>query len=546
MTSTKTKTILNDTLIWLRNNPDQVVYSLIGDDHSASELTAKELLQGVQSSASTLSGSKRALLIFDTGFEFVYGLLGCFLSRVVAIPVAIPKPRTQELFKHFLEHAQPDAIITTPSLRPRIDQLIPTDIRNTIKLLEVKNEDGSTEDLEFPDGDEIALIQYTSGSTSHPKGVTISFDNLEHNLHAIKTHFGLNQESVCFSWLPHYHDMGLIDGLLSPLYNQCKGVIASPRTVVANPIVWLKAIENFRVTHTGGPNFILDLCVDKVNKADAEKLNLSSLTHIYVSAEPVRKNTLDRFANHFKSTGFKSNHFTPGYGLAEATLMVTCKSRNAKLNYLSPDNTLATYVGLGSPIPEIDIQIINPDSGQLLKEGQQGEIVLHGPTITKGYFNDPEKTKEVNIELHIDGESRAYLRTGDIGLLSDGELFITGRLKDTIIIRGAQYFAEDLEYVTSLSSEAFLRSACAAFSIENSHAEKIIILQEVKKSADKFNADETSERIRANIFDHFGLSVHNILFLVQGSIPKTTSGKIRRGECKKLYLDKKLDDSLWR
>ncbi|MCB0487994.1 MAG: fatty acyl-AMP ligase [Cyclobacteriaceae bacterium] len=544
MTS-KTKTFLNDTLIWLKNNPDQVVYSLVGDDHSTSKLTARELLQGVQSTASTLSGSKRALLIFDTGFEFVYGLLGCFLSRVVAIPIAIPKPKTQELFKHFLVHAQPDAIITSPSLRPRIDQLIPSDIRDTIKLLEVKNGDGLTEGLELPDGDDIALIQYTSGSTSQPKGVTISFSNLEHNLQAIKTHFGLNKESVCFSWLPHYHDMGLIDGLLSPLYNQCKGVIASPRTVVANPIVWLKAIENFRITHTGGPNFILDLCVDKVNKADAEKLDLSSLTHIYVSAEPVRKNTLDRFANHFKSTGFKSNHFTPGYGLAEATLMVTCKSRNAKLNYLSPDNTLATYVGLGLPIPGIDIQIIDPDSGQLLKEGQQGEIILHGPTITKGYFNDPEKTTEVNFTIDIDDESRTYLRTGDIGLLSGGELFVTGRLKDTIIIRGAQYFAEDLEYVTSLSSDIFLRSACAAFSIEYDQIEKIVIMQEVKKSADRFSSDETAERIRGNIFDHFGLSVHDILFMAQGSIPKTTSGKIRRGECKKLYLDKKLDDSLW-
>lgn len=547
MTSIKTKTFLNDTLTWLKDNPNQVVYSLIRDDQSIATLTCQELLKGIESSATALSKikSKRALLVFDTGFEFVYGLLGCFISRVAAVPVAIPKPKTQDLFKHFLEHAQPDAIVTAPSLRSRIDQLIPADIRSNINIIEVKDGDNSTVDLELPDGDEIALIQYTSGSTSQPKGVTISFDNLEHNLDAIKNHFGLNKNSVCFSWLPHYHDMGLIDGLLSPLFNQCKGVIASPRIVVANPLVWLKAIETFKVTHTGGPNFILDLCVDKVSKIDAEKLDLSSLSHVYVSAEPVRKTTLDRFSSHFKDSGLKSNLFAPGYGLAEATLMVTCKARNKKLSYLSTGNTLATYVGLGLPIPGIDIQIIDPDSGQLLKEGKQGEIILYGTTITRGYFNDPEKTKAVNITIDVDGESRTYLRTGDIGLLSDGELFITGRLKDTIIIRGVQYFAEDLEYVTSLSSDALLRSACAAFSIENSEVEKIVIMQEVKKSADRFSPAETSERIRANVFDHFGLSVHDILFLAQGSIPKTTSGKIRRGECKNQYLDKKLDGSLW-
>lgn len=543
----KTNYFLNNVLTWLKNNPDLVVYSLIRDDQSIDTITGKELLQGIQSYAKALSkaNTKRALLIFDTGFEFVQALLACFVSRVVAIPLAIPKPKTQELFRHFLMHTQPVAIVTTSALRPRIDQLVSEDLKNSINIIETAPHGDVLEDLHVPDEDDIALIQYTSGSTSQPKGVTISFSNLEHNLHAIRNHFGLNKKSVCFSWLPHYHDMGLIDGLLSPLYNQCKGVIASPRTVVANPIVWLRAIETFNVTHTGGPNFILDLCVDKVDRAIADKLDLTSLTHLYVSAEPVRKVTLERFAGHFKKAGFKSNLFTPGYGLAEATLMVTCKARNTELNYLTPDNSLSTYVGLGLPIPGIDIRIINSDC-ELLEPGQQGEIVISGPTITEGYFEDVVKTNEVKITLEVDGEKRTFLKTGDIGLLYDGELFITGRLKDTIIIRGVQYFAEDLEYVTSQSSDAFLRSACAAFSIEESQMEKIVIMQEVKKSAVAFNADMASERIRANLFDHFGLAVHDILFLVQGSIPKTTSGKIRRGECKNQYLNRKLDDVLWR
>lgn len=520
---------------------------MIKSDLTVCNLTAKELYTGTMNAASTLrrSNSKRALLVFETGFEFIYALLGCFVSRVTAIPIAIPKPKTQELFHHFLQHAEPDVLITTPALKSRLTPIIPEELRNQITIFDLNTEGEAISEGVMTKGEDIAIIQYTSGSTSRPKGVTISFDNLHHNLEAIKNHFGLDQKSICFSWLPHYHDMGLIDGLLSPLYNQCKGVITSPREVVANPMVWLKAIETFRVSHTGGPNFILDLCVDKIDKKEADKIDLSSLSHIYVSAEPVRKVTLERFAHHFEKSGFTLSQFTPGYGLAEATLMVTCKKRNANVNFKLSENSSISYVGLGQPIPGIDIQIIDPNTGVVLDDGLPGEIVLQGPTITNGYYKDPARTKEVNIVLNINGQSNNYLRTGDIGLLKEGELFITGRLKDTLIIRGVQYFAEDIEHIASMGNDSFLRSACAAFSIDVHHTEKIIILQEVKKGVVAFEARKATDKVRADIFDHFGLPVEDILLLTQGSIPKTTSGKIMRNECKKLYLGKKLDDFIW-
>lgn len=409
-----------------------------------------------------------------------------------------------------------------------------------IDIIEVDKLQVSSEPQSIPQRkNDIAIIQYTSGTTSFPKGVTISFENLFSNLAAIKNHFGLNESSVCFSWLPHYHDMGLVDGLLSPLFNQCSGIITSPVTIVANPLIWLKAINKFKVTHTGGPNFIFDHCVEKIDSTKVTGLNLESLSHFYVSAEPVRKTTLEKFAAHFKGTGFGSSQFTPGYGLAEATLMVTCKEVGSVLNYLVMDDhdIQKTYVGLGRPIPGIQIKIIDPETRDEKEDGESGEIVLRGPTITRGYYNDELRNSYLHIEVDENGSSVSYLRTGDIGLLINGELFVTGRLKDTINIRGVQYYAEDLEYVISNCQPSFVKAGCAVFGIAMASGEGIVVIQEIKKG-DWGTADYKgiTDSIREVIFDTYGLIIHDIILLPQGSIPKTTSGKIKRSECRNQYL----------
>lgn len=489
--------------------------------------------------------SSNALLIFNPGFEFIYALLGCFYSSTTAIPISIPRPKTKDLFQHFLNHAIPKYILTTSDLTGRIRALLNEDERH-LEIIEVDQlPNASAYIAPQTVNNPLAIIQYTSGSSAFPKGVMISFENLHHNLNAIKNHFGLNKDSVCFSWLPHYHDMGLVDGLLTPIFNQCKAIICSPYRIVSNPIRWLEAIGKHKVTHTGGPNFILDLCVDRIAKQDAARLNLRSLSHIYVSAEPVRKKTLERFVDHFSSAGFQSTLFTPGYGLAEATLMVTCKKRNESLRYIQPKaaTPYQEYVSLGKPIEGVQLKIIHPETGESCNEGESGEIILSGPTIANGYYEDLKRTEEVMIDIHEGGSTTAYLKTGDIGLLSQGELFVIGRLKDTLIIHGVQYYAEDLEYVTTFSHPDNRQSACVAFSIDTNDQETAVIIIEISRS--KWKQDDQNlikNVIREAIFDNFGIGIQTIVLVPQGGIPKTTSGKVRRGECKKKYLNQQFTD----
>lgn len=527
----------------LSSNPEREAYQFLSDPSSPQILTYGELIGKSEQIALELGLTetpKRALLIFNPGFDFIESLFGCFMSNTSAIPVAIPKPRTSELFAHFIHHAQPHFLLTTSDLSVRIRKELPDNTRD-LTLIEVDKLIERQGDFTLPEiVNDIALIQYTSGSTSHPKGVTIGFDNLHHNLKAIKDHFELTESSVCFSWLPHYHDMGLVDGLLTPLYNKCKGIITSPLTVVSNPLNWLKAIEHYKVTHTGGPNFILDLCVSKISKSEAESLDLRSLSHVYVSAEPVRKDTLENFANHFKEAGFTSNLFTPGYGLAEATLMVTCKALKKPITYLSGkgDAKGNIYTGLGMTIPGIALKIIDPVTQEEQGEDVSGEIILHGPTITKGYYNNPESTQHGFVKIEEKGQSCSYLRTGDIGFLHDGELFITGRIKDTLIIRGVQYQAEDLEYALSNCHPDISPSGTVAFGIELENEEKVVVLIELKRTARGKDAGETiKNKVRSTLFSFFGLSIHEVILVHPGHIPKTTSGKVKRSTCRDHYLN---------
>lgn len=478
---------------------------------------------------------KKALLVFNPGLDFISSLLGCMLANVIATPIPIPKPRTRELFQYFLHHLQPDFLFTNSELAPRVHHLLSTDEELGFNIIQVDQLASEKVVLENPAGQQdIALIQYTSGTTHHPKGVVITYDNLLANLIAIQQHFGLSNSSTTFSWLPHYHDMGLVDGLLTPLFNQCTGILTSPYQVVSSPISWLKAIEKYQVTHTGCPNFILDLCVDKIPKNVASQLNLQSLSHLYVSAEPVRKKTLERFASHFRKAGFKPTMFTPGYGLAEATLMVTCKNPGEDLKIFFTQH--GEYVSLGNPIPKLELKIIDSVSAKILPEGEIGEVIISGPTIMKGYYQDAKKNQQVFLEL--DGiENKTYLRTGDLGFMQKGELAITGRIKDTLIVYGTQYHAEDLEYVVADTCIDFMKSGCAVFSIEFDGTEQPVVIQEVKRNA--VHAPGITAKkglIQDALFNYFGLKAYDILMVRQGSIPKTTSGKIRRVECKNLYL----------
>lgn len=520
-----------------RQWPQKMAYTFIDDSGKPASITYQQLAESAQSIAGNLCNqgvldSSRALLIYPPGFDFLYALFGCFYSNIQAIPIALPKPKTQALFTHFIQHAKPQWILTHSSLVERIQPFINSSNRN-VHLVCTDTLDPLPSAILPEPKSTIAIIQYTSGTTTLPKGVLVSFDNLTHNLNAIKNHFQLTANHVCYSWLPHYHDMGLIDGLLTPLFTNCLGILSSPHFVISNPANWLQVITEFNVNHTGGPNFFFDLCVEKVSKERLNKVDLRSLTHLYVSAESVRKKTLQRFALHFSEFGFRQELFTPGYGLAEATLMVSCKELNAPLRTeIKAGNE---YMSLGRPIPDMKVLIINPETTKLTTGDEIGEICVSGPSLTPGYFEDERLTADSRITI----ENKTYFKTGDLGFLSEGELFVAGRMKDTLNVRGTNYQPEDLEYIIAQCHPQLAAMPCAVVSIQQ-ESEKIVVLQELSGSASDIQRQSVREAIAQAVFMSFGLSVFDIKLLPPGSLQKTTSGKMKRLENRKLY-----EQGLW-
>ncbi len=514
--------------------PEKIAYLFIQDSGIPISLTYQQLLYHANSVSDCIlkkswKDAGRALLIYPPGFDFLYALFGCFLSGTQTIPIAIPKPKTKELFKHFINHASPHLILTHSSLEERIEpflrdqnKMIPSICTDVLKPIENTT-------INVKEKSNIALIQYTSGTTTFPKGVLVTYENLVHNLTAIKNHFHLTSQSVCYSWLPHHHDMGLIDGLLSPIVNDCLGIISSPLFVISNPTHWLQVITDYKVTHTGGPNFFFDLCVDKVDKNSLTRFDLRSLTHLYVSAESVRKKTLDSFSAHFSPCGFRKELFTPGYGLAEATLMVTCKELNTAVTIKAKDGN--EYVGLGKAIPEMQIKILDPVTAAPVDAGIVGEICVAGPSLTSGYFADEARTRASRLVI----ENETFFKTGDLGFLDQEELYVVGRLKDTLNIRGTKYQPEDLEYIIAQCHPSLAAMPCAVISIQQ-EVEKIVVLQEIKRDITDYNTRQAiKESITQAIFVAFGLSVYDIKLLQQGSLRKTTSGKVKRLENRELY-----------
>lgn len=512
--------------------PQKNAYIFIDDSGKPASITYQQLAERAQAMAGYLSNqsalqSSRALLIYPPGFDFLYALFGCFYSNIQAIPIALPKPKTHDLFTYFIQHAKPQWILTHSTLVDRIQPFLNSS-NSQAKLVCTDTLEALSNPILPEPNSTIALIQYTSGTTTLPKGVLVSFENLNHNLNAIQHHFKLTAHHVCYSWLPHYHDMGLIDGLLTPLFTNCLGILSSPFFVISNPANWLRVITEFSVNHTGGPNFFFDLCVEKVSQDTLNTVDLSSLTHLYVSAESVRKKTLERFASYFAVCGFQKELFTPGYGLAEATLMVSCKELNTPLHTEIKNGN--EYIGLGRPIPDMKAIIINSETSKLTTGDEIGEICVSGPSLTPGYFADDQLTHDSRITIG----NTTYFKTGDLGFFKDNDLFVVGRIKDTLNVRGTKYQPEDLEYIVAQCHPQLVAMPCAMISVQQ-ETEKIVVLQEVNRHVTESQARTIRETIAQAIFIAFGLSVFDIKLLPPGSLEKTTSGKVKRLENRKRY-----------
>jgi acyl-CoA synthetase (AMP-forming)/AMP-acid ligase II len=385
----------------------------------------------------------------------------------------------------------------------------------------------------------------------------VSHGNLLHNSETIYQAFGHTPESRGVIWLPPYHDMGLIGGILQPLYGGFPVIFMSPVDFLQKPLRWLKAISHYRATTSGGPNFAYDLLIRKVTPEQLESLDLSSWELAFTGAEPVRAETLEKFACTFAPCGFRKEAFFPCYGMAETTLIVSGGLKSAtpvieqvekialeqkQIIVTKDEEDSRKIVGCGQSLPGLNIVIVDPQSSTLVPHNQVGEIWISGSSVTRGYWNKSEETQESFHGYLADTREGPFLRTGDLGFLQNGELFITGRIKDTIIIGGQNYYPQDIELTVENSHPALRPNCGAAFAVDIKGSERLVIVHEVKRSyLRKLNVKEVVDNIRQAITAEYNLRIYATVLVKTGSIPKTSSGKIQRHACKAGFLTASLN-----
>ncbi|MBW4427886.1 MAG: fatty acyl-AMP ligase [Nostoc desertorum CM1-VF14] len=558
-----------------KNQSEQKAYTFLqSTETEAVSLTYKELHLQAQAIAASLQSlnlvGERALLLYQPGIEFIAAFFGCLYAGVVAIP-AYPPRRNQKLsrLQAIAADAQAKIVLTSQSLLHSLQTSFNEDDLELSGLHWLATDDLSNDLAQAwqpPElnGNTLAFLQYTSGSTGTPKGVMITHGNLLHNERMIEKAFGHTDKTIVVGWLPVFHDMGLIGNVLQPIYLGVPCILMSPVEFLQKPIRWLQAISRYKATTSGGPNFAYDLCIRKVTPEQLATLDLSSWEVAFTGAEPVRGETLEQFASTFAPCGFRKEAFYPCYGMAETTLIVTggektalpitCNVEKAALEQnrivKQPDGgkDSQTIVGCGQSPSDQKVVIVDPQSLTLCDPEQVGEIWVAGPSVAQGYWNQPEETEKTfnaylgDTNVNNSAASGPFLRTGDLGFLQDGELFITGRLKDVIIVRGQNHYPQDIE-LTVEKSHPSLRAGCgAAFAIDFKNSERLVVVQEVERSyLRKLNVQEVIGQLRQAVAAHHGLEVFASVLVKTGSIPKTSSGKIRRQACRSAFLSGTLD-----
>ena len=559
-------------------NPDSCAYRFISDGGIPEHTISYSQLDGrARVIATRLQGmgmeNKRALLIYPAGIEYIVAFFGCLYAGVVAVPVYPPSRHHANRLRAIIHDASPSVVLSAENLREKLQENHEKDW-NCKKLVWLSTDllanDNPEAWLPFSvQPDNLAFLQYTSGSTGDPKGVMVSHGNLIANQRMIKQAFNHTQESVVVGWLPLYHDMGLIGNVLQPLYLGATAILMSPLTFLEQPIRWLRAISRYRATTSGGPNFAYELCVRKVTDEQKQELDLSCWTLAFNGAEPVRYATIERFSHAFSECGFNDAAFFPCYGLAESTLFVTGEklhtkpSKHTGKNLSKRQNLPNATISSGHVWADHAVCIVNPETGIPCPDNDEGEIWVAGPSVAQGYWNRPEASESIfravlslpeerldlsnwntrNIhQKYFDYHKYTFLRTGDLGITKQGNLFVTGRIKDLIILRGRNYYPHDFEQAIDDNVTKIRPNSCAAFSVEHEGEERLVVAVEVKrKKISNQEADEIFSTIRETLAEASDVSIGEILLLAPGSILKTSSGKIQRQAIKKAYLNNGLN-----
>jgi acyl-CoA synthetase (AMP-forming)/AMP-acid ligase II len=515
--------------------PDAIAYTFLdGTGEPAGQRSFSQLLQEAHDAGAALAhypAQARIVIALPTSAQFCAVFYGCMLGGKVAVPTPLPNVHRFGAVLQIVAQCQASCIVTIPSLLPGLRLALQEAGLADVQVCDYDGLlSGGGTVLTPPTADDIALLQFTSGSTAAPKGVIITHANILANETMIYSAFGHSAQSTVVGWVPLHHDQGLIGNLIQPLYAGSHCVLFDPLTFLRTPLLWLKTISRYGAHTSGGPNFAYDLCVNRIKPDDCAGLDLSSWRLAFNGAEPVNAATLRRFAEKFGPYGFRAGSFFVCYGLAEATLYVSGSHVAAAVFEGSQaDAQAALPLSAGRPHPQISILLRPQQSAEATMTGE--EICIAGPSVSRGYWGARSP------ESFFEHEGKHYLRTGDIGHLQQGQLHIAGRAKELMIIRGRNVYPYDLERTITASHDVFLENACAVIALDmhdehgQSLGQEVVAVQEVQRSVrHALDYNEMAGLIRKKVVRQHDVLLKRILFAKPGFIPKTSSGKIKRNE----------------
>ena len=548
---------------WALAVPEKIVFRFLGrDEDEPIVMSFKQLDHRAQAIAAGLIArgyaGKRALMLYPPGLDFVEAFFGCHYAGVIPVP-AYPPRRNRNMVRidSISDDANAAVALTVQSVVARSEGSLEAthSLRRIPWVATEAIPDELASDWVKPRIalDQLGLIQYTSGSTGNPKGVMLTHRNIMANSEMIANAFGMNRETAsAVSWLPAYHDMGLIGGILMPVSFGCEITQLSPVTFLTRPLRWLKAISDYKAAVSGGPNFAYRWCTMKIRPEECEGLDLSNWKVAFNGAEPVRADVLREFTNKFEQFGFNHSSHYPCYGMAETALIVTGGKQNQEpivrafdkdkltqyvVEPVSPDSERASLlVGAGQVIPPEEVIIVDPDKRTIRPENEIGEIWINSPSSGTGYWEKPDESAEVFKSKLAEDNGKEYVRSGDLGFFHKGELFVTGRLKDIIIVRGVNRYPQDIESTVENCDERLRSGGAAAFAVDHWDREHLVVVCEVERRRG-YHWDELLEKIRKEVNTEHDLPPDAIVLVRHNSVPKTSSGKVQRHACRKEFMD---------
>ncbi len=543
---------------------DRVAYVYEDEKGNTSELTCRQLRDRSLAVASQLSKQAdvgdRALLVYPPGLDFISSFFGCLYAGILPVPATYPKPRRPLPRADIIAmDCQPKLVLTHSSVLEglNLEEQSPYLANVPWEATDILDESSAKEFVPIErTSQDLAFLQYTSGSTLEPRGVMVSHQNILHNLESIRVGFEMapaeenDHAPVGVFWLPAYHDMGLIGGILCPIYVGVTSYLLAPNTFLRQPGRWLELISETKAEISGAPNFGYELVMQKTTPAEREKLDLQNWRLAFCGAEPIKLETLQDFATAFSASGFRQDAYYPCYGMAEVTLLVTGGRGPAEPKVLFIDRgQLANHkaipvesshelaqavVGCGVSLDGQTIRIVEPRTRQVLPDGDVGEIWVRGGSVACGYWNQEDLNQETFRATLADEEPEEFLRTGDLGFIWEENIFVTGRLKDLIIIRGRNHYPQDIEHTVRQAHNAVDQGA--AFSVVEDQQEQLVVVHQIRRESRKADMDEVLQAIRKSIVSEHELDPSHILLIRPVSLPMTTSGKVQRNRCREQFL----------